>query len=644
MGHSVEYALNRANKALKKGANTEAEKIFQSVLEVFPGNQRAKEGLKKIEGNEKNAKPILPSRKNITDIKSAYDSQQYDAVIQMTKRFLEQEHNNYHIWNLRGAAFGKLGKLDEALDCFVKAKELSPTKSSLNNNIGSIWREKGDYRKAIGFYEDALSEDPNFSDARTNLAACFHKDKQFRKALEEFNKLLISKPDDVEILNAMAAIYKDMGRTADAVSTYKHIISLQPDYKQVHNNMGNIHLSEHRFEEAIEAYETALKIDPEYSDAMNNLGNTLKEMSYLDEAIHYYKMAIEAPNPKVELYSNLGVALKDRGLFNEALENLDLALSKRKEEYPDAEWNKALVYLSMGDFCKGWDAYEWRWKATNFDSTYISTSKPVWTGKKERVLIWPEQGIGDQIMFSTMFEEFAEFCSIAIFQVDRRLLPIFRRTFPQHFFIPNDRQLAQNEYDSHIPMGSLAKYLRTSRGEFAKASPTKLKADTLSSEKIRQAFRIGDKHLMGISWRSVNKATGLMRSVSLSDFLKPLKGQDIEIVNLQYGDCKAEIKKAYEETGIAVKSVNEIDTFSNIDHLASLIHCCDSVITIDNSTVHLAAAMGKPTNLLLPFITDWRWNCEQEKSIWYDHVNIQRAEYGLGLADCIEQMICNIRF
>ena len=93
------------------------------------------------------------------------------------------------------------------------------------------------------------------------------------------------------------------------------------------------------------------------------------------------------------------------------------------------------------------------------------------------------------------------------------------------FFIPNDRQLAQNEYDSHIPMGSLAKYLRTSRGEFVKASPTKLKADTLSSEKIRQAFRIGDKHLMGISWRSVNKATGLMRSVSLSDFLKPLKGR-----------------------------------------------------------------------------------------------------------------------
>ena len=74
-------------------------------------------------------------------------------------------------------------------------------------------------------------------------------------------------------------------------------------------------------------------------------------------------------------------------------------------------------------------------------------------------------------------------------------------------------------------------------------------------------------------------------------------------MNLQYGDCKDEIEQAYKDTGIAVKSVNEIDTFTNIDHLASLIQCCDRIISIDNSTIHLAASMGKPSDLLLPFIT-----------------------------------------
>ena len=127
---------------------------------------------------------------------------------------------------------------------------------------------------------------------------------------------------------------------------------MKPEHKQSWNNLGNIHLADKKFDDAIFAYETALKIDPEYSDALNNLGNTLKEMGYLDEAIYYYEQAIKAPNARIELYSNYGVALKDRGLYDEALATLNEALQKNDSTYPDAEWNKALVYLSMGEISK----------------------------------------------------------------------------------------------------------------------------------------------------------------------------------------------------------------------------------------------------------------------------------------------------
>ena len=130
-----------------------------------------------------------------------------------------------------------------------------------------------------------------------------------------------------------------------------------------------------------------------------------------------------------------------------------------------------------------------------------------------------------------------------------------------------------------------------------------------------------------------------MRSIPLPEFLEGFKGKDVELVNLQYGDCKDEIEDAYQKTGIAVKSVNEIDTFVNIDHLASLIQCCDRVITIDNSTVHLAASMGKPTNLLLPHVTDWRWCCGQKSALWYDELTVHVAPYGIHLKDCVNEMI-----
>ena len=83
----------------------------------------------------------------------------------------------------------------------------------------------------------------------------------------------------------------------------------------------------------------------------------------MDEAIYYYEQATKAPNARIELYSNYGVALKDRGLYDEALATLNEALQKNDSTYPDAEWNKALVYLSMGDFQNGWKSYEWRWQA-----------------------------------------------------------------------------------------------------------------------------------------------------------------------------------------------------------------------------------------------------------------------------------------
>ena len=102
---------------------------------------------------------------------------------------------------------------------------------------------------------------------------------------------------------------------------------------------------------------------------------------------------------------------------------------------------------------------------------------------------------------------------------------------------------------------------------------------------------------------------------------------------------QSEIEQAYKDTGIAVKSVNEIDTFTNIDHLASLIQCCDRIITIDNSTLHLAASMGKPSDLLLPYITDWRWCGGRSEPVWYDSLNLHIAPYGVHLKDCIVDLI-----
>lgn len=645
MAHSVEYSLKKAKTMLRKGELEKAEKAFQAILMAFPGNSRARAGLQKIiETKSVEQTGFKTSEIDSADedcVQNDYDNGNFDEAIQKANKILSRNPTQAKIWNVKGASHGRLGHFDEAINCFEKVKEFSTFHASANNNIGSVYSGRGEDKLALQYYQMALEEQPEFFDAQKNLGAAFHKLNENANAIDAFKKALLLRVDNLETLIALASVYNVTKKTGEALNTYKKIISINPEHKQSWNNMGNIYLEEKQFDHAIECYETALEIDPNYSDALNNLGNTTKELGYLDEAIFYYEQAIAAPKARVELYSNYGVALKDRGYYDKALCALDQGIDANQAPYPDACWNKALVYLAMGDYEKGWREYEWRWQATNFDSTYISTSRPLWDGKKERVLIWPEQGIGDQIMFSTMFEEFAKFCASPIFQMDRRLLPIFRRSFPQFNFIPSDKKLAENEYDSHIPIGSIARFVRNSKDDFVTANPSKLLADMNSTRKIREAFRIGDKCLVGISWRSTNKATGLMRSLSLTEFLEPFIGRDVELVNLQYGDCKAEIEDAYQKTGIAVKSVNEIDTFTNIDHLASLIQACDRVITIDNSTVHLAASMGKPTDLLLPYVFDWRWAGGDDMPKWYDCLTVHRAIYGVHLKDDIDRLIKN---
>ena len=642
MGHSVDYALEKANKAFKKGKLEQAEKIFLSVLQVFPDNDRAQNGIAKIQAGKNLEAQKFNCKKtsnNFSDeqiLSDLYQSGSFEKVLTEANKQLLDNPDNASALNFKGAALGKLDKLDEALAIFTEVQRLIPNKASPLNNIGSVWREMGNNTTAEMYYKSALQIDPNFYDARRNLAGIYQNTNRIDEAISELKIALEQKPNNVEILNVLGNIYNKMGEKNLAISFYEKILEIEPTSKKVLNNLANVHLSLKNFQTATLLYEKALSIDPEYSDAMNNLGNALKEMGFLDEAIYYYEQAIKAPDAKLELHSNLGVALKDRGRFEEALAAFDRAL-ELKSDYPDAYWNKALAHLASGNFQEGWKGYEWRWQATNFDSTYLPTKKPVWDGKYERVLVWPEQGLGDHIMFSSLFEEFSEKCKLAIFQIDRRLLNLFRRTYPEFYFIPSDKLLDESEYDSHIPLGSIAQYLRPSIDSFANASQRPLVYDAEKTDKMRQAFRLGsEKKLIGISWRSKNLDSGHRRSSGLSQFIRQFKDTDIEFVSLQYGDVSDEIKQAYEETGIAVKTINEIDTFNDIDLLASLISACDEVVTIDNSTVHLSAALGKTTHLLLPAVSDWRWLDGFEDCLWYKNLNIYKQPYETGWSDWLD--------
>ena len=497
MANSVEYSLKKAKNMLSRGQLEEAEKAFKSILISFPGNLRARDGLNYCEmmkDQQINDNDLSDVRASITERFSAGD---HTKVIELFEEIFYEDFEASDILIKAGASYGLTGDFQKSHKCFEKVISLHPEDPAPWNNIGTIYKMQDDIQNAMAYYSEALNRNPKHFDSLKNMAFCLEQSKQLEKACEFLEAAIEVDSTQYNLLNHLAGLYfkLEIHEKAEICHT---ALELKPDFTPSINNLGNIYFAQQKYEKAINQYEKALEINPAYGDAYNNLANVLKDMGYLDEAIFNYEKSIELQPQKAELYSNLSVALKDKHEITESLEKIEEAIALKKDFY-DAYWNKALALLAGKNYSDGWKSYEWRWKATNFDSTYLETNKPLWSGKKERVLVWQEQGIGDQIMFSTLFEEFAELCSLAIFQVDARLLPIFRRTFPQFHFIPGDKKLSENEYDSHIPMGSLPKYLRDSDDKFKRANPTRLKADLSSAQKIRQAFRIGEKCLIGIS-------------------------------------------------------------------------------------------------------------------------------------------------
>jgi ADP-heptose:LPS heptosyltransferase len=98
---------------------------------------------------------------------------------------------------------------------------------------------------------------------------------------------------------------------------------------------------------------------------------------------------------------------------------------------------------------------------------------------------------------------------------------------------------------------------------------------------------------------------------------------NIRLVSLQYGDHEA-LEKQAAAAGAPLLIDRGVDQFQNIDLFAAQIAAMDIVITIDNSTAHLAGALGVPTCLLLPFVPDWRWLLARDDSPWYPTMTLFR--------------------
>jgi hypothetical protein len=194
----------------------------------------------------------------------------------------------------------------------------------------------------------------------------------------------------------------------------------------------------------------------------------------------------------------------------------------------------------------------------------------------------------------------------------------------------NSALTEENKITAHLPIGSLPGLYRTTETAFAATASPYLKANSLARERFSARYRENQPQnqpqrqtLIGIAWQTRNQETGRKRSIDLSLMAPLFALPGVRWISLQYGDFDT-LEEQVRQAEAPVLVDRAVDQLSNIDIFAAQIAAMDQVITIDNSTAHLAGALGVPVWVLLPFAADWRWLKKRSDSPWYPTMRLFR--------------------
>jgi hypothetical protein len=320
--------------------------------------------------------------------------------------------------------------------------------------------------------------------------------------------------------------------------------------------------------------------------------------------------------------------------FAGALQSLERAAVFGRDD-PKVNVDTGLCLLLLGRYAEGWRLYEGRLRTEEFWSTSrasrdffetLSMFSGPRRGDGKRVLVWAEQGVGDEVMFGGLLGEFRDLCGEMLVQVDRRLKGLFERALPGVKVYERGEKVAEALYDEQIPMGSLGKWLRPTRESFAGKGGRYLQAQVGLGQRLRAELGVStEEKLIGLSWRSEAPTNGAQRSVTLQELIGALGGvPGVRFVNLQYGEVSAELEGVRRALGVEVLSHPGIDNREDLEGLAGLIEGCDLVVSVGNATAHLAGALGQRTWVLLPYVAGWRWLHEGSTCPWYPSVRLYR--------------------
>ena len=491
---------------------------------------------------------------------------------------------------------------------------------------------QGQFAEAETRYQEVLRRRAADPDALHHLGLLRYQRGDAASAIALIQKALKKRPTARMYLN-LGASYRKQNEPLRAVAAYQKCIALDPAMAEAYYNLGHAQRMLDAPEQAIDAYKAYVALKPQDAEAHACLGDAYAAAKRHEDAIGAYDTALIFEPNDLRAYQGILAMLHEIGWFH-----AKLAVMERIRELAPTDanvcFNHATLVLESGRLSEGWPDLESRFTAT--PQLYFRRPSPpaYWGGEDlsgKRILVWTEQGIGDEILHASMVPDVMARARHCIIECSPRLVPVFARSFPQATvaaYVTSDVAVTPAQgIDYQIAVSSLGRHLRPHFASFPKHSGY-LKADPVKVAAMRARYeaRAQGRRIVGVSWQSTAERIGADKSVQLTDLAPLLRVPGVLFVNLQYGDCSTELTAARKQLDVDIHHDPAVDPLTDMDAFFAQVAAMDLVVTTSSTTVHVAGALNTPVWLLLPYAKGsiWYWFLKREDSPWYPSAKLIR--------------------
>jgi len=477
----------------------------------------------------------------------------------------------------RGLDCLQRGAPDEAEPLFRQALEAEPRHAEAHYYLGLTLHGQGRLAEAVASFQQALQCRPNFPEAYSALGATFQNAVQDRRN---------SAAGHLAVAATKDGSYQGIAVGPPSQALEYDDLDAQCLTAERHNQLAFPLFCEGKVEEALAHLHQALRLDPYYAEA----------------------------------YLNLGCVRKSQGKLDESLACSEKAM-RLKPDFAQAHLVHAQTLLSIGDFERGWQEYEWRWRCPYFGTPLLTFSMPRWDGSPlngRTILLRAEQGLGDTIHFVRYAPLLQQQGAKVVVECQPPLVPLLRSC-------PGiDRLVAQGEIPLPFDVFALLLSLPALMGTTLATVPANvpyLFADPALVAHWRQELSSIQGFKIGIVWQgSTAHEMDRLRSVPLTK-LAPLAGvEGIQLISLQKDEGTEQLSTLAGQFAVTELG-SQLKTFMDT---AAVLMSLDLVVTVDTAVAHLAGALGVPVWVALPFSSDWRWILGRDDSPWYPSMRLFR--------------------